>query len=86
MMWLYGSYLCLIFRLYLCLINYNYELFRREIKLTSVMSLRKEVENHCSETLQTIFLNHKYVGAASPTWSLFQHDTNLYICNSNNVL
>ncbi|XP_022168581.1 DNA mismatch repair protein Mlh1 [Myzus persicae] len=59
---------------------------RREIKLTSVLSLRKEIENRCSETLQTIFQNHKYVGAASPTWSLFQHDTNLYICNSNNVL
>uniref|UniRef100_A0A2S2R9V0 DNA mismatch repair protein Mlh1 n=1 Tax=Sipha flava TaxID=143950 RepID=A0A2S2R9V0_9HEMI len=59
---------------------------RREIKLTSVLSLRKEIENCCSEVLQTIFQNHKYVGAASPTWSLFQHDTNLYICDSNKVL
>lgn len=61
-------------------------MYRREIKLTSVLSLRKEIENQCSETLSKIFQNHKYVGAASPTWSLFQHETNLYICNSNNVL
>jgi len=64
----------------------NQVITRREIKLTSVLSLRKEIENNCSETLQTIFQNHKYVGAASPTWALFQHDTKLYICNSNRVL
>ncbi|XP_050545512.1 DNA mismatch repair protein Mlh1 isoform X2 [Daktulosphaira vitifoliae] len=58
---------------------------RRDIKLTSVLSLRKEIENNCCETLQRIFHNHKYVGVASATWSLFQHETELYICNSNNV-
>ncbi|XP_050421498.1 DNA mismatch repair protein Mlh1 [Adelges cooleyi] len=62
------------------------EITRREIKLTSVLTLRKEVENQSSETLQRIFQNHKYVGVASPTWTLFQYDTELYICNSNNVL
>lgn len=80
---------CILFDVWMPNITYNNlcrKLIRREIRLTSVMSLRKEIENNCNETLQTIFSNHKYVGEASSSWSLFQHDTNLYICNTNKVL
>jgi hypothetical protein len=59
---------------------------RREIKLTSVLNLRKEVLDNINYSLKDILQNFTYVGAVDRTWSIIQHKTELYVCNNELVL
>ncbi|KAJ8926300.1 hypothetical protein NQ314_021340 [Rhamnusium bicolor] len=57
-----------------------------ETKLTSILELRKEVEENCHRMLRETFAQHVFVGSVSPTQALIQHSTKLFLCNTQTIL
>ncbi|XP_053786191.1 DNA mismatch repair protein Mlh1 isoform X2 [Desmodus rotundus] len=58
---------------------------RRIINLTSVLSLREEINEQGHETLQEMLHNHSFVGCVNPQWALAQHQTKLYLLNTTKL-
>ncbi|XP_070566210.1 DNA mismatch repair protein Mlh1-like [Ptychodera flava] len=58
---------------------------RREIKLTSILTLQKEVEDQMHKGLREMFKNHTFVGCVRPDLALMQHQTKLYLVNTTKV-
>lgn len=52
---------------------------RREIKLTSVLTLKSKVENDCNLAVRDIVANITFVGCIDQNSVLVQHSTNLYL-------
>ncbi|KAG7190341.1 hypothetical protein KM043_006454 [Ampulex compressa] len=65
--------------------SYSVNLFRREVKLTSVLRLRKEVEDNCHEGLREILSNLTFIGCIDQNSALIQSGVNLYICNTTKL-
>lgn len=65
--------------------SYSVNKFRHEIKLTSILKLRKEVEDECHEGLRNILANLTFVGCIDQTSALIQSGVNLYICNTKKL-
>ncbi|XP_043497332.1 DNA mismatch repair protein Mlh1 [Polistes fuscatus] len=65
--------------------SYSVNNFRREVKLTSVLKLRKEVEDNCHQGLREILSNLIFVGCIDEISSLVQSGVNLYICNTKKL-
>uniref|UniRef100_A0A1B6DT03 DNA mismatch repair protein MLH1 n=1 Tax=Clastoptera arizonana TaxID=38151 RepID=A0A1B6DT03_9HEMI len=59
---------------------------RREIKLSSVLALRKEVERDGHLGLRAILSNMTFIGCIDLDKALIQHSTTLYICNSAKLM
>ncbi|KAF7286678.1 hypothetical protein GWI33_004702 [Rhynchophorus ferrugineus] len=59
---------------------------RVETKLTSILKLRKAVENNCHRTLRETFAQHVFVGSINPNQALIQYNTQLLLCNTNLIL
>lgn len=59
---------------------------RNETNLTSVKTLRMEVEEKCSTNLREILANLVFVGCIDATRALIQHSTKLYLCNSTKLM
>lgn len=62
--------------------SYSVNSTRREVKLLSVLRLRKNVEDNYHEGLRDILSNMIFVGCVDETFSLVQSGLNLYICNT----
>ncbi|XP_029796288.1 DNA mismatch repair protein Mlh1 isoform X3 [Suricata suricatta] len=58
---------------------------RRIINLTSVLSLREEINARGHETLREMLHGHSFVGCVSPQWALAQHQTKLYLLNTTRL-
>lgn len=58
---------------------------RVEIKLTSVLSLRNSVENDCHTNLREILSTLIFVANVNWQQTLIQHQTKLYICNTQKL-
>lgn len=54
----------------------------REVRLSSVLDMRKRVERQCSVQLRSTLKNLVYVGCVDERRALFQHETRLYMCNT----
>lgn len=65
--------------------SYSVNNFRREVKLTSVLKLRKEVEDNCHQGLREILSNLIFVGCIDEISTLIQSGVNLYICNTKKL-
>ncbi|XP_070526822.1 DNA mismatch repair protein Mlh1 isoform X2 [Cardiocondyla obscurior] len=65
--------------------SYSVNNFKYEVKLTSVLKLRKEVEDECHEGLRNILANLTFVGCIDQTSALIQSGVNLYICNTRKL-
>lgn len=65
--------------------SYSINNFRREVKLTSVLKLRKEVETECHEGLREILANLTFVGCINQFSALVQSGVNLYFCNTKQL-
>ncbi|XP_050457163.1 DNA mismatch repair protein Mlh1 isoform X2 [Cataglyphis hispanica] len=65
--------------------SYSVNNFRHEVKLTSILKLRKEVEDKCHEGLKNILANLTFVGCIDQTSALIQSGVNLYICNTRKL-
>ncbi|KAL6263506.1 hypothetical protein P5V15_006297 [Pogonomyrmex californicus] len=65
--------------------SYSVNNFRHEVKLTSILKLRKEVEDECHEGLRNILANLIFVGCIDQTSALIQSGVNLYICNTRKL-
>lgn len=65
--------------------SYSVNSFKHEVKLTSILKLRKEVEDECHEGLRNILANLTFVGCVDQTSSLVQSGVNLYICNTKKL-
>lgn len=65
--------------------SYSVNNFRHEVKLTSILKLRKEVEDECHEGLRNILTNLTFVGCIDQTSALIQSGMNLYICNTRKL-
>ncbi|KAH1024802.1 hypothetical protein HUJ05_004236 [Dendroctonus ponderosae] len=59
---------------------------RVDTKLTSVLQLRKSVEENCHRTLRETFAQHVFVGSISPSQALIQYNTQLLLCNTKLIL
>ncbi|KAK5638973.1 hypothetical protein RI129_013268 [Pyrocoelia pectoralis] len=59
---------------------------RNECRLTSVLELRKEIEEQCHKSLRELFAQHVYVGCVKAKLALVQHSTKLYLCNTNRIM
>ncbi|XP_046622766.1 DNA mismatch repair protein Mlh1 isoform X1 [Neodiprion virginianus] len=66
--------------------SYSVNATRREVKLTSVLKLRKNVEDNYHEGLRDILSNMIFVGCVDETFALIQSGLNLYICNTPKLL
>ncbi|XP_035206479.1 DNA mismatch repair protein Mlh1-like isoform X2 [Stegodyphus dumicola] len=58
---------------------------RVEIQLTSVLELRNEIEKQCHRGLLEIVQNMIFVGCVNPKFALFQHNTKLYLANTQKL-
>ncbi|XP_072323425.1 DNA mismatch repair protein Mlh1 isoform X2 [Scyliorhinus torazame] len=58
---------------------------RRIINLTSVLSLREEVNSQNHTGLQDMLQNHSFVGCVNPQWALVQYQTKLYLINTTKL-
>ncbi|EFN66099.1 DNA mismatch repair protein Mlh1 [Camponotus floridanus] len=65
--------------------SYSVNNFRHEVKLTSILKLRKEVEDECHEGLRNILTNLTFVGCIDQISALIQSGVNLYICNTRKL-
>lgn len=65
--------------------SYSVNNFRHEVKLTSILKLRKEVEDECHEGLKNILTNLTFIGCIDQTSALIQSGMNLYICNTKKL-
>ncbi|XP_025158348.1 DNA mismatch repair protein Mlh1 isoform X2 [Harpegnathos saltator] len=65
--------------------SYSVNSFRHEVKLTSILQLRKEIEDECHEGLKEILSNLTFVGCIDQTSALIQSGVNLYICNTRKL-
>ncbi|XP_047343450.1 DNA mismatch repair protein Mlh1 [Vespa velutina] len=65
--------------------SYSVNNFRREVKLTSVLKLRKQVEDNCHQGLREILSNLIFVGCIDEVSTLIQSGVNLYICNTKKL-
>lgn len=65
--------------------SYSVNSFKHEVKLTSILKLRKEVEDECHVGLREILSNLTFVGCVDPTSALIQSGVNLYICNTRKL-
>lgn len=54
--------------------------------MTSILQLRKELEDNCHTGMRELFSQHVFVGCISPTQALLQHSTKLYLCNTQSIL
>lgn len=70
------------FKLLVCILSD----FRVETKLTSVLQLRKDVEENCHRTLRETFAQHVFVGPINPKQALVQYNTQLLLCNTKVIL
>ncbi|KAL3831500.1 hypothetical protein ACJMK2_023241 [Sinanodonta woodiana] len=58
---------------------------RREIKLSSVLALQKEIKESLHSGLREMFQNHTFVGCVIQEYSLMQHQTKLYLINTKKL-
>ncbi|XP_064085225.1 DNA mismatch repair protein Mlh1-like [Macrobrachium nipponense] len=58
---------------------------RREIRLTSILSLISEFENICHSGLREAVKNMTFVGCVSPQYALIQHGNKLYLTNTSSL-
>ncbi|XP_043518406.1 DNA mismatch repair protein Mlh1 isoform X2 [Frieseomelitta varia] len=65
--------------------SYSINNFRREVKLTSVLKLRIEVENACHDGLKHILSELSFVGCIDQSSALIQSGVNLYLCNTQKL-
>ncbi|XP_076651260.1 DNA mismatch repair ATPase Mlh1 [Halictus rubicundus] len=65
--------------------SYSINNFRREVKLTSVLKLRQEVENELHEGLKQILSDLIFVGCIDERSALIQSGVNLYLCNTKKL-
>jgi len=65
--------------------SYSVNNFKHEVKLTSILKLRKEIEDECHEGLRDILANLTFVGCIDQTSALIQSGVNLYICNTRKL-
>lgn len=65
--------------------SYSINNFRRDVKLTSVLKLRKTVEDNYHEGLRKIISEMTFVGCVDEKYVLIQSDVNLYICNTTKL-
>lgn len=59
--------------------------FPRQIKLTSIETLRQAVDEECDTDLLNIIRNFVYVGTIDGQSSLIQHDTQLYLVHTRHL-
>lgn len=65
--------------------SYSVNNFKHEVKLTSILKLRKNIEDECHEGLRNILANLTFVGCIDQTSALIQSGVNLYICNTRKL-
>lgn len=66
--------------------SYSVNDFRREVKLKSILMLRKKVEDNYHAGLREIFSKLIFVGCVDEGFSLIQSGTHLYICNTQKLV
>ncbi|KAL3286345.1 hypothetical protein HHI36_000853 [Cryptolaemus montrouzieri] len=55
-------------------------------ELSSVLELRKAIEDNCHQVLRETFAQHVFVGAIDPNRALIQYSTKLYLCDTTKIL
>lgn len=65
--------------------SYSINNFRREVKLTSVLKLRKEVEDACHDGLKQILSELSFIGCIDQSSALIQSGVNLYLCDTQKL-
>ncbi|XP_059827160.1 DNA mismatch repair protein Mlh1 [Hypanus sabinus] len=58
---------------------------RRIINLTSILSLREEINSQNHTGLQDMLQNHVFIGCVNPQWALVQYQTKLYLINTTKL-
>ena len=59
--------------------------FPRQIKLTSIETLRRSIDDECDTDLLSIMRNFVYVGTVDEQSSLIQYDTQLYLTHTRHL-
>ncbi|XP_055840239.1 DNA mismatch repair protein Mlh1 [Episyrphus balteatus] len=53
----------------------------KEVKLTSVLNMRKRIQDACSTDLKKTFRSMVFVGVVDKTFALYQYGFRMYLCN-----
>ena len=61
--------------------NSNNPSIHREIRLSSVLSLRKAIDDNEHQGMKELFEDHKFVGCVNRSLALVQHSTKLFLAN-----
>ncbi|KAJ7336485.1 DNA mismatch repair protein [Desmophyllum pertusum] len=61
--------------------NMNNSNIYREIRLASVLSLQKAIDNSEHKGMKELFEDHKFVGCVNKSLALVQHSTKLFLAN-----
>lgn len=65
--------------------SYSINNFKHDVKLTSILRLRKEIEDERHDGLREILSNLTFVGCIDETSALIQSGVNLYICDTRKL-
>lgn len=66
--------------------SYSINSFRRKVELTSVLKLRKNIEDNYHRGLRKILSEMIFIGCIDENLVLFQSDVNLYICKTKHLI
>ncbi|CAG9814820.1 unnamed protein product [Phaedon cochleariae] len=66
--------------------NVSHIVPRTDTQLTSILTLRKEIEENCHRGLRECFSQHVFVGCVSRSQALIQFGTKLFLCNTKTIL
>lgn len=61
--------------------NSNHSGIYREIRLSSVLNLRKAIDDNEHKGMKELFEDHKFVGCVNRSLALVQHSTKLFLAN-----
>ncbi|KAG2194488.1 hypothetical protein INT46_009673 [Mucor plumbeus] len=56
---------------------------RVEVRLTSILQLRKEIKKQENTAVTNIFSKHTFIGCVDETFALIQYEQNIYLVNYN---
>lgn len=59
--------------------------FHRKIRLSHILELKDDIEKNCNFQLKVILNSLTYVGAINAQHAIIQHETKMYLCDTQKL-
>lgn len=57
----------------------------RKIRLSHILRLKNDIEKNCNSQLKVVLSNLIYVGSISAQRAIIQHETKMYLCDTQKL-